>query len=330
LHPFEYVKARSIDEVVALLSPPNEDVLPLAGGSDLLSEIKGGVLSPARLVDLTGIAELNGMVETDDGLTIGANTTIADIAVHPSIRSRYTTLAEAASGLATPQIRNVGTLGGNLNQRPRCWYYRHPLIQCLKKGGDRCYALAGSSKYLCITGGDRCYIVHPSDTAVALLALGATVEIAGPGGTRTLPIDEFFVPPSRDLIRENVLAHGEIVTRVHVPGPTETEVVRRSLYLKARERESGDFALVSVAALIGLEQGIIRHAAVTLGGVSPIPYRATQVEDYLRGKSTESVDPAYAGSLTLPDAHPMKDNGYKVPLSNNLVKRAITHLLGTF
>jgi xanthine dehydrogenase YagS FAD-binding subunit len=344
LQPFEYVEAQSIDEAVALLSARPGAAQIIAGGTDLLSEIKEGVVTPGQLVGLSGIAGLNGISETDDGLTIGAMTTIAEVAAHPEVRSRYTTLAEAAAGLATLQIRNVGTLGGNLNQRPRCWYYRHPLTRCLKKGGDHCYALAGNSKYLCVTGGDRCYIVHPSDTAVALSALDARIEIAGPSGARTVPIDQFFIGPGQDLARENILSPGELVTQVYLPKPSRRsndlpsprgrgaggEGIWRSLYLKARERESGDFALVSVAAVIALDGGTISHASIALGGVAPTPYRARQVEEYLLRRPAREVDPAYAGSLALPNARPMADNGYKIALANNLVKRAIAQLLGTF
>jgi len=341
LQPFEYVEAQSIDQAVALLSAGAADARIIAGGSDLLGEMKEGVVTPGRLVSLAGIAGLNAITETGDGLTIGAMTTIADIAAHPVIRREYTALAEAAAGLATPQIRNVGTLGGNLNQRPRCWYYRHPLTRCLKKGGDRCYALAGTSKYLCVTGGDRCYIVHPSDTAVALAALGGLIEIAGPAGSRTIPVEEFFTSPSQDLTRENILAPGELVTRVYLSRPSESmpeippmqggdKRIERSLYLKARERESGDFALVSVAAAVIREGNVVLRASLALGGVAPAPYRARPVEEYLRGRSVAQVDPAHAGSLALPDARPMADNGYKVILAQNLVKRAVSQLVGTF
>ena len=146
-------------------------------------------------------------------MSIGAGVSIAELAAHPAVRAGYAALAQAAAGLATPQIRQVGTLGGNLCQRPRCWYYRSPLIPCLKKGGDRCYALAGATKYLCVTGGDRCYIVHPSDTAVALAALDAAVELYGPGGGRRLSIGDFFTGPGVDIERENALRPGEIVRR---------------------------------------------------------------------------------------------------------------------
>lgn len=326
MHPFEYVEARSIAEAVAMLSAQPGDSRVIAGGSDLLSEIKEGVVTPRQLVGLSGIPELSGVTESTDRLTIGAMTTISEIAGHPTIRVSYTALAEAAAGLATPQIRNVGTLGGNLNQRPRCWYYRHPLTRCLKKGGNLCYALAGNSKYLCVTGGERCYIVHPSDTAVALTALDARIEIAGPTGLRSVPIEQFFIDPGQDVTRENILGPGELMTRVHLPNPVADQ---HSLYLKAREREAGDFALVSVAAVIALDDTIIGHAAVVLGGVAPVPYRARQVEDYLRGKAIKDLDPSFAGSLALPDARPMADNGYKVVLAGNLVKRAVRQLVAS-
>ncbi len=330
MRPFEYLEPGSLDEAVALLSHPGHGSRPehgsrpIAGGTDLLSEMKEGVLSPARLVGLSHVPGLAGVEVTEDGLTIGAMTTIAEIAAHPIIGSRYGALTQAAATLATPHIRNVGTLGGNLCQRPRCWYYRHPLIPCLKKGGDRCYALAGASKYLCILGGDRCYIVHPSDTAVALVALGASVEVHGPGGARRMPVEELFAGPSVDVTRENVLGDGELVTRVHVPEPPEGA---RSIYLKAREREAGDFALASVAAAMRPLGSIVAAARVVLGGVAPVPYRAHRTEEYLEGRSMTEVDGAVAGRLAVEGATPMKDNAYKVPLAANLVKRAVARLL---
>ena len=296
MHPFQYHEPQSLTEAVTLLTaPPDVDARIIAGGSDLLDEVKEGIIAPGRVVSLAAVPDLAGIAEFEsengdgNGLSIGAMTTIADIAAHPVIRSAYTALAEAAGGLATPQIRNVGTLGGNLNQRPRCWYYRHPLIPCLKKGGDRCYALAGNTKYLCVTGGDRCYIVHPSDTAVALSVFNASIEIAGGynGQTesRTLPIGDFFAGPAADVTKETVLEPGEVVTRVILPRPSTLGAggeTPRSIYLKAREREAGDFALVSVAARLAVSDGVIQQAAVALGGVAPVPYRAHQVEEYLQ------------------------------------------------
>ena len=331
MNPFQYTEPESLSEAVALLSAPHADAHLIAGGSDLLDEIKEGIISPGHVVSLASVPDLAGIVETAEGLSIGAMTTIADVAAHPVIRTAYTALAEASGGLATPQIRNVGTLGGNLNQRPRCWYYRHPLIPCLKKGGDRCYALAGNTKYLCVTGGDRCYIVHPSDTAVALSVFEAFITISGANGSRTLPIAEFFVGPDVDITRETALEPGEVVTGVTLPRPADLGAggqPPRSLYLKAREREAGDFALVSVAARLAVSDGIVQQAAVALGGVAPVPYRASAVDEYLTGRAVADVDAAYAGSLSIPDARPMTDNGYKVVMANNLVKQAVARLVG--
>ena len=331
MHPFQYHEPQSLAEAQALLAVPDSSAHIIAGGSDLLDEIKEGIISPGQVVSLASIPGLAGIAESDAGLNIGAMTTIADVAAHPVIRTAYTALAEAAGGLATPQIRNVGTLGGNLNQRPRCWYYRHPLIPCLKKGGDRCYALAGNTKYLCVTGGDRCYIVHPSDTAVALTVFDASIEISGGNGSRTLPIGDFFAGPGVDVTRETVLEPGEVLTGVTLPRPAELGAYgqpSRSLYLKAREREAGDFALVSVAARLAVSDGVVRQAAVALGGVAPVPYRATAVEEYLIGRPSDDVDAAYAGTLSIPDARPMTDNGYKVVMANNLVKQAVALLVG--
>ncbi len=330
--PFQLLSPQSIPEAVALLAAADgsDNTLPIAGGSDLLSEIKEGVARPDTLVSLANIPGLQGIAVSDEELTIGAATTIAEIAEHPIIREEFTALAQAAAGLATPQIRNVGTLGGNLNQRPRCWYYRHPLTKCLKKGGGHCFAIAGNSKYLCLTGGDRCYIVHPSDTAVALLAFDAVIDTAGPNGDRSIPIGDYFTSPAADVTRENCLQPGEILTRVRIPRLSAGNTTRPSLYLKAREREAGDFALVSVAAVIDLHDtpdgSAINRAAVTLGGVAPIPYRASEVEDYLTGQPVSDIDPSHAGSLALPEARPLTQNAYKLPMARNLIHRAVAQL----
>ncbi len=323
---FQYVEPQSLDEAVALLSQPGS--VAMGGGTDLLPQVKDGVLQAERLVGLAAIPGMNAIAETGGGLTIGTTATIADVAAHPVVRLRYPALAEAAGGLATPQIRNEGTIGGNLNQRPRCWYYRSPLIPCLKKGGDRCYALAGNTRLLCVTGGDRCYIVHPSDTAVALSALDASIGIVSPGGNRELPISDFFASPGRDLLRENVLEPGELVTRITLP----SNAPDRSVYLKVRERESGDFALVSVAAALTLNgdspDAVISKARVAIGGVAPVPYRATEVEDHLTGRVAVEVDPAEAASLALTNATPLPQNGYKLPMVRNTLRRALSRLIG--
>ncbi len=320
---FDYIEAQSLDEAVALLSQPG--LLAIGGGTDLLPQVMDGVVAAERLVGLSAIPGMAAIAETGDGLAIGAASTIADVAAHPVVRRCYGALASAAGGLATPQIRNESTIGGNLAQRPRCWYYRSPLIPCLKKGGDRCYALAGNTRLLCVTGGDRCYIVHPSDTAVALTAFEARIEIAGPHGEREMPIGDFFAGPGSDILRENVLEPGELITRILLPA----DAPNRSVYLKVRERESGDFALVSVAAALSVgDDGVIRQARISLGGVAPLPYRATEVEEHLTGRLVADVNPAEAAALALTDATPLPQNGYKLPMARNTIKRALTQLLG--
>ena len=324
---FQLLQPSTLAEACAALADAPGGVVPIAGGTDLLSEIRDGTATPSTLVALDAIADadLTGITETPDGgLRIGALTTIADVAAHEGIRSRHTALAQAAGGLATPQVRNLGTLGGNLNQRPRCWYYRHPLTVCLKRGGDRCYAIQGVGKYLCVTGGDRCFIVHPSDAAVALAALGASVSIASAAGERTVAIADYFVGPDVDLMRENVLQPGELLTAVSLPPPSAG---RRSVYLKAREREAGDFALVSVATALVVTDGAVTEASVVLGGVAPVPYRARNTEEYLRGRAVDDVVPADAGASAIADPRPLPDNAYKVPMASNLAARAVASLL---
>ena len=323
---FQLLQPTSLSEACALLAGA-PDAVPIAGGTDLLSEIRDGTAAPATLVALDSITDagMTGISDTaDGGVRIGALTTIADIAAHDGIGERYAALGQAAAGLATPQVRNLGTLGGNLNQRPRCWYYRHPLTVCLKRGGDRCFAVQGVGKYLCVTGGDRCFIVHPSDTAVVLTALDASVTIASPNGELTVAIADYFIGPDVDLMRENILKPGELVTTVTLP---PSPVDQRSIYLKARERESGDFALVSVAAALTVSGDVITQASVVLGGVAPTPYRAARTEEYLRGRTVVEINTAEAGAVAIADPRPLPDNAYKIPMAANLTNRAIAVLL---
>ena len=329
MQPFEHIRAKTIDEAVKLCAGSPGQNRFIAGGTDFLTEIKEGVISPQRIVDLGGIPELRGIRETEEALAIGAMATISDIASHPGIRRRYAALSEAAAGLATPQIRNIGTLGGNLNQRPRCWFYRNPLTVCLKKGGDQCYALSGHSDHLCVIGGGGCYIAHPSDTAVALVMLEALIEIAGPSGMRILPIEQYFAGPDINVTKENILSPGELVTRVYLQSPVDSGPLIEefsSIYLKGTERQGGDFAVASVAASLTLDGQTIRHMPVVLGGVAPVPFRARRVEEYLRGRLLADVDPVHAAGLALASASPMAGNSHKVTVATNLTKQAIIRL----
>ena len=318
---FAYVNATSIEQIPSLLSGGWGETQIIAGGTDLLGELKEYVETPKKLVNLKTIPGLDEIREDSSGVTIGALATIADIAGHPTIREHYTVLAEAAASVASPQIRNVGTIGGNLCQRPRCWYYRDAEIICLKKGGDKCYALSGLNKYHAIFGGGPVYIVHPSDTAPALIALGATVKIFGPDGEKNMPLENFFVLPTpSNPFRENVLESKEIVVEVHIPTP---KPYTKSRYIKIRERGTSDFALASVAAIFEMDGAICRKADIVLGGVAPAPWRSEEAEDELNGKRITEVVAKQAGKAAVKKAEPMNDNGYKVTLAQNIISRAV-------
>ena len=325
MQPFEFVRASSVSEAAGLLASDPFKVRIIAGGTDLMGEVKEGVVAPATLVSLQGVSELDDLVLQSEGLWIGSMTTLDKLERDPEIAARYPALAQAVASVATPQIRNAGTLGGNLCQRPRCWYYRSPLFDCLKKGGDTCFAVDGSNKYHAILGGTGCHIVHPSDLAVALISLRADVTIAGPDGSRTLPLEDFFIGPDRDATAETVLAPGELLTGVSVPATPRGHL---SIYLKAKERQTQDFALASVALALDLSDGVVGDARVTLGGVAPVPLRVRHAEEAVEGKAVEAIDPRAVGELAVRDASPMRDNRFKVPLTASLVARAVRTLLG--
>jgi xanthine dehydrogenase YagS FAD-binding subunit len=237
------------------------------------------------------------------------------------VRKRFPGLAEAAHSIATPQIRNLGTVGGNLCQRPRCWYFRLEEVICLKKGGSECYAASGENKYNAIIAGGPSYIVHPSDLAPMLLALGATVTVMGAAGKRVIPLDKFFTLPSEGNIRrENVLKNEEIITEIHVPA---SPLAARSTYLKFKERESLDFALASAAVAVRLTGRTVQDARIVLGGVAPIPWRVPAAEKFLVGKELKPDVLAEAAKIALAEAQPLEKNAYKVPLAQTLVRRAL-------
>ena len=323
MRPFEILSPTTLDAVHRALGRRDGESAILAGGTDVLGEIKEGTTSPDALIDITGVEGLGGISFSDHGVSIGSLVTLAQIEDDENIRADYPALSQAAESVATPQIRNVGTLGGNLCQRPRCWYYRSPLFDCLKKGGDTCFAVSGLNKYHAIFGGDGCHIVHPSDTAVALTALDASVEIYGAQGLRQTRISGFFVGPETDMLSETALDPGEIVTRVLLPPADDA----RSIYLKAKERQAYDFALVSVAGSIAVEDGVVTSARFALGGVAPVPYPLPGVADAIVGSRTADVNAPELGRVAVRDARPMTDNAYKVRLSSNLVSRAISTLL---
>lgn len=311
---FTYARPGSLQDAVSHLESGNARIH--AGGTDLLGCLRDEVFPAAKIVSISGLAELRGIrKKSDGGLGIGALTTIADVAAHPFIRERYAALAQGAAAVGSPQLRNQGTLGGNLCQKPRCWYYRGE-FHCLRKGGAFCYAVKGENQYHCILGGQECFIVHPSDTAPALLALGALLRVAGPGGSRTISLEDFFVPPAEDVTRETVLAAGEIVTEIVLPPAAATQ---RSSYRKVRARQAWDFALAGVALMVELDGGRVRKSRVVLSGVAPVPWRAREVEEIISGSALEGEVIRAATVAAVAKASPLSKNGYKVALVQGML-----------
>jgi xanthine dehydrogenase YagS FAD-binding subunit len=321
LPEFTYVRPGSLSE--ALEHARSEGAVLHAGGTDLLGCLRDGVFSAGKVVAIGDLEELRGASPTGDGgLRIGALTTLAEVAAHPLIVERYAALAQGAASAASPQLRNQGTLGGNLCQRPRCWYFRGD-FPCLRKGGATCYAIAGENQYHCIFGGDRCYMVHPSDTAPALVALDARVRLASPSRTRLVPLESFFVPPSEDVRRETLLQPGELLTEVLLSPPAAGQ---RSIYRKARARGAWDFALAGVAvALSGTDAGV-DGARVVLSGVAPIPWRAVEAEEVLNGSRLDAETISRAAAASIEGARPMTRNGYKVELVRGLTEETLQTL----
>ena len=277
-------------------------------------------MAAKKVVALSGLEELRGIEAANDGgLRIGALTTLSEIAVHPQIGQRYTALAQGAASAATPQLRHQGTLGGNLCQRPRCWYFRGD-FQCLRKGGESCYALEGENEFHCVFGGSGCYIVHPSDTAPALVTLDARVHIAGPRETRVVPLESFFVLPAKDLTRETVLEPGEILTEVLLPPAPQG---LRSSYRKVRVRGSWDFALAGVALALQATGGQIERARIVLSGVAPVPWRAIEAENALIGQHLDGEVASRAADASIKGVEPLAQNGYKVDLTRGIVEEAL-------
>jgi xanthine dehydrogenase YagS FAD-binding subunit len=327
---FEWANPESVEDAVKLLAEsPGEDVndsaRPISGGQDLLTTLKERILVPKRVVNLKTISGLDGIVyDAATGLKIGALAKLCEIESHPAIVKNFPGLAQAAHSIATVQLRNMGTIGGNLCQRPRCWYFRLPHIVCLKKGGDTCYSEHGENKYNAILGGGPSFIVHPSDLATMLTALDAVVSISGPKGPRQVPIGKFFILPTQDASRENVLDDAEIVTQVQIPA---SAFAARSTYLKFKERQSLDFAMGAAAAAVEIgPDGNVKQARLVLGAVAPIPWRVPAAEAVLFGKPLTDDTIRAAAEIALQDAKPLAKNAYKIPLSKALMRRALTSL----
>lgn len=285
--------------------------------------IRSSLTLSLKLKQIPGLMTIPGLDyvrEERGGFRIGAMAKLADIEEHAAIREKLLILADAAGDTASPQIRNAGTIAGNICQRPFCWYFRSSNFTCLRKGGQLCYTVTGDGRFHAILGAGPSYIVHPSDTAPALMALGAQIKIVGPAGEKTLPLEKFFVLPSVDYKRENILNPGEIVTEIFVPTP---KAGSKGFHHKVRERLAGDHAIVAVDTIVESGGGVVRHASVVMGGVAPIPWRAQKAEEFLRGKRLDEATAKQAGEIALEGATPLKDNIYKIKLAQELIQRAL-------
>ncbi len=316
---FTYLKAKSLKEAIAQLSSKGAKIH--AGGTDLLGCLRDEIISSDKLVSIGQLKALRGIGQTrDGGLRIGALTTITEIENNKTVRERYSALAQAASEVGSPQLRNQGTVGGNICQKPRCWYYRGE-FHCLRKGGDTCYAYQGENQFHCIFGGHLCYIVHPSDTAPALVAFEAMVRVSGPGGTRLAPIARFHVPPGDNVQKETILKPDEIVTEILLPPPAKG---LRSSYRKVRARRSWDFALASVALAFQFDGEKIAKARVVLGGAAPVPWRSKEAEEVITGRRLDAETVNRAAAAAVKNAQPLKHNTYKIPLFRGILEEELT------
>jgi len=320
---FENIDAKSVKEAVGLLqrfAQQKKLAAVVGGGSEYLQLMKDHVVEPDYVINLKTIPGLDYIREERGGFRIGALAKLADIEDHVAIREKLLILSDAAGDAASPQIRNAGTIAGNLCQRPFCWYFRSASFTCLRKGGQTCFTVTGDSRFHAILGAGPSYIVHPSDTAPALVALGAQIKIAGPAGEKTIPLEKFFILPSVDFRRENILDPGEIVTEIFVPMP---KAGSKGFHHKLRERLAWDHAIVAVDMIVESSGAVIRKATVVMGGVAPIPWRAAKAEEFLRGKRLDDATAKQAAELAMEGAKPLKDNIYKVKIAQDLIKRGL-------
>jgi len=318
---FELYQPTQLGDALALLDRYGKDGWTMAGGNDSLSWFKERVKRPKAVIDISGIVGLKGVRETADGIEIGALTTVTEIERHPVIRAKYRVLADAARRVASPQIRNTGTIGGNLAQDARCWYYRYGL-PCYRAGGNTCFADTpeGVNREHALFDADRCVAVSPSDTAPALVALDAKMVIKSSKGERVASAEEFFIGPKTDITRMTSLKPEEILTAIRIPN---SWAGARFYFEKVADRDAWDFALVNVAASIVVDNGVVERSRIACGGVSAVPRRLTVVEEVIKGKPTGEEIAKLAGQSAVRGAKPLNYNQFKIPLMANLVTRAV-------
>ena len=321
---FAYVNATSEKEAVAALSPEFEKALPIGGGQDLLARMKDYITQPDRIVNVKTALE-SAVTPASGGLRIGAAMRMVDLAEHPDVLRLYPAIAAAAIEVGTPQIRNQATVGGNLNQRPRCWYYRNEEFVCFKKGGSTCFSPAGENQFHAIFGSGPSFIVHPSSLAVPMLAYGATFRLAGPTGERLVPAADYFTMPTLQNVRtENVLAPNELLTHVILPPPGSL----KSGHYEVRYKTSHDWPIAFATVLLTMNGPTVQAARVVMGAVAPVPWRSTAAEQALAGKAVDEQTAAAAAEAALRGARPLSQNAYKIQVAKTAVKRAILRAAG--
>jgi xanthine dehydrogenase YagS FAD-binding subunit len=317
LKAFAYVNATNEKEAIAALAKAERGrMLPMAGGMDLLGMMKDYIVSPERVVSIRSLDQT--ITSADGGLRIGAAVKIADLVEHAQARRLFPALVTAAEDVGTPQIRNVGSVGGNIMQRPRCWYFRNEEFNCLKKGGSRCFAVEGENQYHAIFGDGPCHIVHPSSLAVPVIAYGGRFRVAGPNGAREIDAGQFFQMPNQNLYGETVLQPDEIVTHVLLPAPGQ-----RSATYEVRFKQSHDWPLAAASVNLVMSGPAVKSARVVLGAVAPIPWRAQAAERVLAGKAITEAVATEAAAAAVAGARPMSGNAYKIQIAKTAVKRAI-------
>jgi xanthine dehydrogenase YagS FAD-binding subunit len=323
---FDLLQPGSAADAQKLLQQHGDEAWVMAGGLDSFDWLKDRIKRPKVLVDLSGIDELKGIRSTSDGVEIGSMTTLTEIANHPEIKAKYSVLSDAVAVVASPQIRNQGTLGGNVSQDARCWYYRGGW-PCYRAGGNICYAdtPVGRNREHAIFGANRCVAVHPSDSAPALIVLDAKFVIQTPKGERVVDAEDYFLGPEIDITHLHILQPGDLLTAIRIPS---TWAGARFYFEKVRDRNVWDFALMNVASAMVLTGGNpsdarIDRARIAVSAVAPRPMRLKTVEDAVRGKPADATTGEMAGKLAVQGAVPLQFNAYKIPLMRNLVKRAI-------
>jgi len=323
MRSFAYSRPESVDEALALLG---EESRLLAGGTDLLTLVKRDLLAPEHLIDIKRLPDLDaGIVREGDQVRIGALARLAQLEADPLIQQQLPALAEAAALAATPQLRNMATVGGNVLQRPRCWYFRSDNVQCWLKGGDACHAREGDNRFHALFGASPCVAAHPSDLASVLVAYGATVHYRQEDTVETIPIEAFFQEPTAERRLEHVLPAKAVITGVTVPVPSDTA---RGRYVKAMDRKVWAFALAGAAVLLDVDGTTIRDARVVLSGVATVPWRSRAAEQVLIGSEATDEMFAQAAQAAVAEAEPLSHNGYKVPLVQALIRRALDEAMG--